>query len=249
MLDLGNQAVVLYGRAAFDRSQALPALADDLRPTLPPGTRVEWAFADLTGPSLPDVLDRLAAEEVREAVVVTCMVPADPSLSTWLAGALSQWSADRSSPMSVRIAAPIERALDMAVAVRSVLGHPAVEVASVAPSLGKPGWSKIPEHRRQVFFCVGARCLHRGAEPLYQHLRARLKEHRVLSAGPRRAMCARSTCLFPCNLGPVMVVHPDGAWYGGLTRERLDKIVSEHLLLNRPVQEAVVHVTPGHPDP
>jgi (2Fe-2S) ferredoxin len=62
-------------------------------------------------------------------------------------------------------------------------------------------------------------------------------------------MCARSTCLFPCNLGPVMVVHPDGAWYGGLTRERLDQIVSEHLLLDRSVQEAIVHVTPGHADP
>ncbi|QCI68282.1 (2Fe-2S) ferredoxin domain-containing protein [Phreatobacter stygius] len=238
-------AIVLYGRAAFDQTQNLTQLAARLHEVLQPdraGCRITTAFADLTGPSLPDVLDALAAAGIEDTTVVTCMVPADPSLSTWLAGALSQWRADRGAAMTVRLAPPVEQAIDMAAAVAAVLALPAAgDVAQVVPSLGKPGWSKIPEHGRQVFFCVGARCLHRAAEPLYQHLRSAMKSHRALAAGPRRVMCARSSCLYPCNLGPLMTVHPDGVWYGGLTRERIDRIVAEHLLGDVRVEECVVH--------
>ena len=244
-----HAAIVLYGRAAFAQAQSLARLAEALRGVLGPlaaDRRIAIAFADLTGPSLPEVLDTLAAEGVVEADIVTCMVPADPSLSTWLPGALSQWRADRAATMTVRLSPPVETALDMAEAVAAVLRPGAGrDVAATAPSLGKPGWSKIPEHGRQLFFCVGARCLHRAAEPLYQHLRARMKQHRTLASGPRRVMCARSSCLYPCNLGPLMTVHPDGVWYGDLTPERIDRIVDEHLVGDRPVEECVVHVTGG----
>ena len=247
VLPPARAAIVLYGRAAFAQAQSLARLAEEVRQVLgPPAAerRIAIAFSDLTGPSLPEVLDRLAAEGIAEADIVTCMVPADPSLSTWLPGALSQWRADRAAAMTVRLSPPVETALDMARAVAAVLGPDGGrDVAATAPSLGKPGWSKIPEHGRQLFFCVGARCLHRAAEPLYQHLRARMKQHRTLASGPRRVMCARSSCLYPCNLGPLMTVHPDGVWYGGLTPERIDRIVDEHLVGDQPVADCVVHVT------
>lgn len=241
--------IVLYGRASFDKTQSLAAIAERLRPLLPAETRIASAFTDLTGPSIPDVLDALAAEGVREAIVVPCMIPADPSLSVWLAGALSQWSADRDAPLRVRVAPPVEQKLDLARGVLDCLAEPAPEIADVPPSLGKPGWSKVPEHGRQLFFCTGARCLHRGAEPLWQHLRARMKTHRALGAGPKRVMCARVSCLFPCNLGPLMTVHPDGIWYGGLNREALDRIVTEHLAGDEPVHDHVVHVTKPASEP
>lgn len=236
--------IVLYGRASFAAEQSLASLARRLTEGGLAGTRpVRWAFADLTGPSLPDVLDALETEGIRHAIVVPCMVPADPSLSVWLAGALSQWRADRKASLAVRLAAPIEASLDLAAAVTASLASPAADVALTKPSLGKPGWSKIPEHGRQLFFCVGARCLHRAAEPLWQHLRGRMKQHRALAAGPRRVMCARVSCLYPCNLGPLMTLHPDGTWYGALDRASLDRIVDEHLLEDRPVEDRIVHVT------
>ncbi|TDR93494.1 (2Fe-2S) ferredoxin domain-containing protein [Enterovirga rhinocerotis] len=235
--------IVLYGRASFAAEQSLASIARRLAAETSEPPAIRWAFADLTGPSLPDVLDALETEGTREAVVVPCMVPADPSLSVWLAGALSQWRADRDASLAVRLAAPVEASLDLAAAVTASLAGPATDVALTKPSLGKPGWSKIPEHGRQLFFCVGARCLHRSAEPLWQHLRARMKTHRALAAGPKRVMCARVSCLYPCNLGPLMTVHPDGTWYGALDRTALDRIVDEHLLGDRPVTEHVVHVT------
>ena len=239
-----DAALVLYGRAAFAHAQGLTQLADALRQGLGPDRRVAAAYADLSGPSLPDVLDDLARSGLREAVVVPCMIPADPTLATWLAGALSQWSVDRGAALSVSLAPPVEEAIDLLAAIRAVLARPGRDpVTLTPPSLGKPGWSRIPEHARQIVFCVGARCLHRGAEPLYQHLRARMKAHRQLGVGARRVMCARSSCLYPCNLGPLMIVYPDGTWYGGLTPARLDRIVADHLLGDRPVAEWVVHVT------
>ncbi|HMO28928.1 (2Fe-2S) ferredoxin domain-containing protein [Enterovirga sp.] len=169
--DSESGAVVLYGRASFDRTQALAAIAARLGPRLG------------------------------------------------------------------------EAALDLAQAAAACLAGPSSDVTETPPSLGKPGWSKIPEHGRQLFFCVGARCLHRSAEPLWQHLRARMKEHRSLAAGPHRVMCARTSCLYPCNLGPLMTVHPEGVWYGALDRAALDRIVDEHLLGDEPVEDHIVHVT------
>ncbi len=32
-------------------------------------------------------------------------------------------------------------------------------------------------------------------------------------------------CLNVCSQGPVMVIHPNNWWYGGLTEERIDEIL------------------------
>ncbi|MEG6508863.1 (2Fe-2S) ferredoxin domain-containing protein [Methyloligella sp. 2.7D] len=244
------EAVILYGRASFDRTQALKQLREQVEERLPHGwqeSRIEIAFGDLTGPSLPQVLDELMREGVRSAAIVTCMVPADPALSTWLAGALNQWRQDRGTEMQVRLLPPVEQAIDLADAVAELLSQPeSRDVALTEPSLGKPGWSKVPEHNRQIYFCIGARCAHRLAQPLFQHLRAKMKQHRALGAGPERVMCVRCSCLFPCNLGPLMTVYPGGFWYGGLTEARIDRIVEEHLVGGTPVQEFIVHVTEDH---
>lgn len=249
-----RRAIVLYGRAAFDHSQNLKALASALeqrRQAEGEAVTVAVAHADLSGPSLPAALDRLEADGVAEALVIPSMVPADPTLATWLPGALSHWAASRpggGSPegaqMIVHLAPPVESALDLPAALDRIASAPAERLADVSeaePSLGKPGWSEIPQHARQLFFCVGARCLHRGAEPLYQHLRETLKRHRALTAGPRRVMCARTSCLYPCNRGPLLTIHPDAAWYGDLTPERIDRIVTEHLLGDRPSGPDLLH--------
>jgi len=53
-----------------------------------------------------------------------------------------------------------------------------------------------------------------------------LGEMRVNSAG----------CLDRCDLGPVMVVYPEGVWYNYRTREDVDEIVESHLKGGKPVE-------------
>lgn len=239
-------AVALYGRAAFDRRQSLSAVRDAL---LAQGvaTRIEIAFADLSGPSLPDVLSRLADEGVTQVTVAPCMIPTDPSLSVWLPGALSAWRSGRVNAPEVRIAPAIEAFADLPALVAAALaaGDEARDVAETAPSMGKPGWSEIPEHGRQVFFCVGARCLHRGADALYQRLRDAMKRERSLAKGPKRVLCARSSCQYPCNRGPLMTVHPDGLWYGDLDPQAIDRIVREHFVEERLVASHLIAPEPA----
>ena len=50
-------------------------------------------------------------------------------------------------------------------------------------------------------------------------------------------MTVRTGCLNPCDLGPVMVMHPDGTWYGGVDETAVDCIVAERLEDGEVVEE------------
>lgn len=240
-----RHAIILYGRSDFIRRQALALLIGDLAADMV-GVSVELAYEDLAGPSLPDVIDVLVAQGVRMFCVLPCGVPADRSIAQWLPGALSAYRHRVGTDLDIRIAPAVEEFLDFAGAIRAALASGRrTDVAAVLPSMGKPGWTDVPQHNLQVFFCLGARCAHRAGLPLYQHLRRLMKSERSLASGPRRVMCARSSCLFPCNQGPLMVVHPEGIWYGRLDRNLLARIVTEHFIGGRPVEEAIVHRQPG----
>ncbi|NUB16614.1 hypothetical protein GAY28_31555, partial [Azospirillum brasilense] len=190
------RAIVLYGRASFDHGQNLKALAAslaDLHTARDATVTVRTAYADLSGPALPAVLADLERAGATEALVIPSMVPADPSLSAWLPGALSHWAGTQGSRMTVRLAPPVESALDLPAALDRIAAGPAEALADVRetdPSLGKPGWSTIPEHGRQLFVCVGARCLHRGADALDQRPRETPQGHPAPNAGPPRGPLA-----------------------------------------------------------
>ena len=48
-------------------------------------------------------------------------------------------------------------------------------------------------------------------------------------------------CMGPCELGPVMVVYPDGSFYIRLKEADAETIVEEHFLKGRPVQQFLWH--------
>ena len=85
-----------------------------------------------------------------------------------------------------------------------------------------------------VFCCINEResghprgsCSARGAQPLQAYLKARGKE---LGLGSRARM-NKSGCLERCELGPVMVIYPEGVWYTYSTRQDIDEILDRHVL-------------------
>lgn len=46
----------------------------------------------------------------------------------------------------------------------------------------------------------------------------------------------KAGCLDICELGPSVVVYPEGVFYGGVQLSDVEEIVQEHLQYNRPVE-------------
>jgi (2Fe-2S) ferredoxin len=93
--------------------------------------------------------------------------------------------------------------------------------------------------RRHVFLCVGPNCCATEAGlASWDVLKARLKEMNI------PALRTKAACFRICRGGPWMAVYPDGIWYGGVTPERCERIVREHLVGGRPVAEWIAQTHP-----
>ncbi len=60
---------------------------------------------------------------------------------------------------------------------------------------------------------------------------------------PGEVLVTGSTCLGPCEQGPTVVVYPEGTWYANLTIEDLDRVIDEHLVGGRPIDDLMFAVT------
>jgi len=92
-----------------------------------------------------------------------------------------------------------------------------------------------------LFICTHGNCAPPEAgEALAAAVPPLLGDRRKLR-NPERIKCTTSDCLGVCSGGPVVVVYPDGIWYHHVDEALLARIVQEHLLEGRPVEEAIFH--------
>lgn len=236
-------AVVLLGRGGYEgeAGHALRRLAQTLNGIGPYGLVVP-ALLDQGEPSLPTALAACVAAGARRVLVVPLFLPADDGLLSWVAKRLRRWLRLQSGPdLSVALLDPLgaQPALAEAVA-RSIETGVWRDVREHAPvDRDDPSWSVIPRHARHVLVCHGPRCTERGAADTRRRLLDRLAEYR-LDRGPGQALVVTTGCQYPCNLGPMMVVYPEGIWYGGLTPSLVDRIVERHLCRGEVVGEHAI---------
>ena len=55
---------------------------------------------------------------------------------------------------------------------------------------------------------------------------------------------SKADCLRICEQGPVLLIWPDGCWYGGVTPERLEAILRRHVMAGEPIEEWLIQRTP-----
>jgi (2Fe-2S) ferredoxin len=90
-----------------------------------------------------------------------------------------------------------------------------------------------------LFLCTGTTCTGQGAEDSLQVLRERMAEKNLKNV--RLTLCR---CLGQCGNGPNMVVYgtgsaAEGTWYGHLTEEMIEPLISRHLLKGEPFTQLV----------
>ena len=54
----------------------------------------------------------------------------------------------------------------------------------------------------------------------------------------------KADCLRICADGPVLLIWPEGITYGGVTPERIERIVLEHLIAGVPIEPWILRRTP-----
>ena len=98
--------------------------------------------------------------------------------------------------------------------------------------------------RSHILVCGGTGCLANDSEKLKEALEASLIAHGL----EKEVKIVQTGCHGLCELGPIMVVYPEGAFYSRVVPEDAEEIISEHLLKGRIVtrllyQETVVDDT------
>ena len=86
--------------------------------------------------------------------------------------------------------------------------------------------------RSQVLICGGTGCTSSGSPELI-----RLFEEKIKEAGlEKEVKVVRTGCFGLCEMGPIVIVYPEGAFYSHIKAENVEEIVNEHLLKGRIVR-------------
>lgn len=106
-------------------------------------------------------------------------------------------------------------------------------------SLKEATLKTMEEKKWTIKVCGGTGCTSSGSLTLIDELEAQLE-----AAGIRDDVrIVKTGCFGLCALGPIMIVYPDGYFYSRLEKDRIKRIVEEHLVGNKPVLEYLYEET------
>jgi (2Fe-2S) ferredoxin len=104
----------------------------------------------------------------------------------------------------------------------------------------------IPVTRRHIFLCADPTkpecCSKKRSIEAWEYLKGRLKDLELSEQGG--VFRSKVNCLRVCTAGPVAVVYPEGVWYGLCDPPLLERIIQEHLIGGKIVEEYVFDRSP-----
>ena len=103
-------------------------------------------------------------------------------------------------------------------------------------------------YNSHVFCCTNRRepghrrgsCAEKGSEALRDYIKSRCKE---LGLVGRSIRVNAAGCLDRCELGPNLVIYPEGVWYSFTSKADIDEIIAEHVLSGRKVTRLLLQAS------
>lgn len=92
-------------------------------------------------------------------------------------------------------------------------------------------------YRSQILVCGGTGCTSPDSHNLYKLVKAELKRHNLLE----EVEVMKTGCLALCDLGPVIVVYPEGIVYQNVAHGDVSELIKEHFINNK-ILERLVYI-------
>ncbi len=79
-------------------------------------------------------------------------------------------------------------------------------------------------------------CVNPQTQDLFQHLAQILMQKGIIGT----VQPIRTSCMNRCNVGPIMLVEPGHVMYAQLDKEKITRIIDEHIIGGNVVEEYVI---------
>jgi len=99
------------------------------------------------------------------------------------------------------------------------------------------GGRKMEFYRSQVLVCGGTGCTSSGSKDILASLKTEVEKRGL----EKEVELIRTGCFGLCELGPIVIVYPEGAFYSHVKPEDIPELVEEHLLKGRILKRLVYH--------
>jgi (2Fe-2S) ferredoxin len=101
-------------------------------------------------------------------------------------------------------------------------------------------------YEAHVFCCTNRRpaghprgcCAEKGAEELRDYMKGRAKD-----LGLKKVRVNNAGCLDRCELGPTVVIYPEGVWYAVANKQDIDEVLDTHMVKGGRVERLMLQPT------